>query len=228
MKNARHTSLLDRANEQIDRNKTAGIGLLVLILVVFGGYTTYTNFQQKHEDKAQSEYFEAERLFAANQGAKEFTEDKKAKTAPAVNVDTTQVEQKLNDVIIEYPKTKAAIQAAMMMADIQVEKKDTAKAIAVLENSFKNYSGELIDSMMALKLSSLYEQNKQCDKALPVLDKVYNAEVTELKPEALLRKALCEESLGNADQAKLSYQKLATEFSDTNQGQQAQKYLKIM
>ena len=58
--------------------------------------------------------------------------------------------------------------------------------------------------------------------------KVYNSKVAELKPEALLRQALCEETLGQTDKAKQSYQKLATEFADSSQGQQAQKYLKTL
>jgi len=225
----KNLSLMDKTTQQIDKNKTAGIGLLVLILTIFGGYTAYSSYQQKYEDKAQSAYFEAERLYAANQGAKEFTKkETPKKDAPETNVDTTQIEQKLNSVMEEYPKSKAAIQSAILMADIHIEKKNVPQAISTLEKSFASFSGELIDSMMALKLSSLYEQNKQCDKALPVLEKIFNSEVTELKPEALLREALCEESLGNMDKAKQSYQKLSTEFSDTNQGQQAQKYLKIM
>lgn len=228
MKDIQPTSLMDKANSQVNKNKTAIIGFLVLILAVFGGYQIYAAQKTKYEEKAQSAFFEAERLHAANQGAKEFTKENSKKDAPPVNVDTTQVEQKLNSVIEEFPKSTAASQAALLIADIQIEKKDSTKAISTLEKSFSNYSGHLIDSLVALKLSSLYEQNSQCDKALPVLAEIFNSKVTELKPEALLRQALCEETLGQTDKAKQSYQKLATEYADSAQGQQAQKYLKIM
>lgn len=224
MKDIQQSSLLDKASHSIDKNKTATVGLLVLILAVFGAYTAYSSYQQKYEDKAQAAFFEAERLYAVSQGSKAHPE----KDAAPTNVDTTQVEEKLNSVINEFPKSAAAVQASVLMADIELEKKDSTKAIATLEKSFESFNGHLIDSLMALKLSSLYEQNKQCDKAIPVLEKIYNSEVKELRPEALLRQALCEETLGQAEKAKQSYQKLATEYSDTNQGQQAQKYLKIM
>ena len=228
MKDVQQTSLFEKVNRTIDQNKTAVLGLLILILAGFAGITAYSAYTQKFEEKAQSAFFEAERLHAANQGAKEFTKNGATKDAPPVNVDTTQVEEKLNNVMNDYPKSKAGIQAAVLMADIQLEKKDSVKAIQTLERSYSNFSGHLIDSLMALKLSGLYEQNKQCDKAITVLDKIYNSKVAELKPEALLRIALCEEMLGQKDKAKQSYQKLATEHSDSTQGQQAQKFLKIM
>jgi predicted negative regulator of RcsB-dependent stress response len=228
VKDIKQSSIFEKTNRTIDQNKTAISGLVILLLVGFGGYTAYSAYTQKFEDKAQSAFFEAERLYASSQPAKEDPKDPKAKVTPPVNVDTTQVEAKLNSVIADYPKSKAGIQASILIADINLQKKDSAKAIRALERSYSEFQGHLIDSLMALKLSGLYEQNKQCDKALPVLEKVYNSQVPELKPEALLRQALCEETLGQNDKAKQSYQKLATEYSDSSQGQQAQKFLKIM
>lgn len=224
MKDIQPTSLIDQVNHFVNQNKTAVIGLVVLIVVGFGGYSIYSSYNHKYEDKAQSAFFEAERLYAVTQPAP--TAD--GKPADTSKVDTAQVEEKLTGVLTEFPKSKASSQAAILMADIQLKKNDTAKAIGVLEKGYSNFSGHLIDSMLALKLSGVYEQNSQCDKALPVLVKVYNSKVAELKPEALLRQALCEETLGQTDKAKQSYQKLATEFADTSQGQQAQKYLKIL
>jgi len=224
VKDIQQTSLIDKANHFIDQNKTVVIGLVVLVVAVFGGYSIYSTYNHKYEDKAQSAFFEAERLYAVSQLAPT-ADGAKVDTS---KVDTTQAEEKLTDVITEFPKSKASSQAAILMADIQLKKNDTAKAIGVLEKGFSNFSGHLIDSMLALKLSGVYEQNSQCDKALPVLVKVYNSKVAELKPEALLRQALCEETLGQTDKAKQSYQKLATEFADSSQGQQAQKYLKTL
>lgn len=228
MKDIQEKTLIDSVNQQITKNKTAFIGFIVLIVAGFGSYAAYQNYNQKYEDKAQTELFQAERLHAANQGAKNFTKENSDKNAPPVNIDTTQVEQKLNSVIEEFPKSLAAKQASLLIADIQLEKKDSTKAILALEKGFSNFKGHLVDSMLALKLSNAYEQNSQCDKALPVLEKVYNSKIAELKPEALLRQALCEETLGQTEKAKQSYQKLATEFADTNQGQQALKYLKVL
>lgn len=228
VKDVQATSLIDKANDQINKNKTAVIGLLVLVLAGFGSYAAYDSYKQKYEEKAQTALFEAERLHAANQGAKAFTKENSAKDAPPVNVDTTQVESKLNHVISEFPKSTAAKQASLLMADIQLDKKDSAKAISTLEQGFSQFSGHLVDALLGLKLSGLYEQNKQCDKALSVLQEVANSKIAEAKPEALLRQALCEETLGQTDKAKQTYQKLATEFADSSQGQQAQKYLKIL
>ena len=228
MKDVQNTSLVDKMNQFINKNSTAVLGLLVIIAVGFGAYSVLSSYNQKYEEKAQTVFFEAERLHNANQGAKEFTKENSKADAPPVNVDTAQVEQKLNSLIEEFPKSKASIQAALLMSDIYLDKKDSAKALETLEKSFSKFNGRLLDSLLGLKLSGLYEQNNQCDKALPVLEKVYNSKVEELRPEALLRQALCEEVLGQADKAKQTYQKLATEHSDTNQGQQAQKYLKIM
>jgi predicted negative regulator of RcsB-dependent stress response len=226
VKDIKNASLVDKANQTIDQNKTAVLGLTILLLAGFAGYTAYTAYDQKFEEKAQSAFFEAESLYAASQPPKE--KDPTKKETPAPTVDTAKVEEKLNSVINDYPKSKAGIQASMLIADIHVKNNDSTKAIQTLERGFSEFSGHLIDSLLALKLSGLYEQNKQCDKALPVLEKIYNSKVTELKPEALLRTALCEETLGQKDKAKTSYQKLATEYSDSSQGQQAQKFLKIM
>lgn len=228
MKDIQQKSLFDQANEQINKNKTAVIGLVVLMFAGLASYVGYGEYKIKYEEKAQTAFFEAERLHAANQGAKEFTKSQTAKDAPPVNVDTTQVEQKLNSVIEEYPKSTASAQASILMADILLEKKEDQRAIIALERGYSNFSGNLVHSVLALKLSNVYEKNNQCDKALPVLENVYNSKFAELKPEALLRRALCEETLGQKDKAQQSYQKLSSEFSDTSQGQQAQKYLKIM
>ncbi len=226
MKDIQQTSLIDTAVEQINKNKTALIGFLVLVLAAFGGYATYDAYKNQYEEKAQSALFEAEKLYAANQGAKAFAQDNKKETSPSV--DTTQIEDKLNSVIEEFPKSTAAKQASLLSAEILLSKKDTQKAISALEKGFSNYSGHLADSILALKLSNLYEQNNQCDKAIPVLETVFKSKTAELKPEILLRQALCEETLGQVDKAKQSFQKLATEFSDSSQGQQAQKYLKVL
>ncbi len=228
MKDIQPTSLIDKVNNQINKNKTVVIGFLVLVLAGFGGYSIYSTYNHKYEEKAQSAFFEAERLHAANQVAAQPTKNQNSKDVPPANVDTTQVEEKLTSLIIEFPKSRASVQASILFADILLQKKDSAKAIGVLEKEFSSYSGHLLDSMLALKLSGVYEQNSQCDKALPVLEKIYKSKVSELKPEVLLRTALCEETLGQTDKAKQSYQKLATEFSDTSQGQQAQKFLKIL
>lgn len=225
MKDIQQTSFVDLANDHIQRNKTALIGLVILLLAGFGSYAAYDAYKNKYEEEAQSAFFEAEKLHVTNQGAKAFTDTNKKEQSP---VDTSQVEAKLNAVMEEYPKSTAAKQAALLGADIYISKKENDRAIAILEKSFANFSGHLADSLVALKLSNLYEQNKQCDKALPILQEVYNSKTPELKPEILLRQALCEESLGQTDKAKQSYQKLATEFSDSSQGQQAQKYLKVL
>lgn len=223
MKDVKEQSIFEKVNTTINKNQTPVLGFIILVLVVFGGITVYNTYNQTFEDKAQTAFFEAERLRAENNKPAD-TKDAKV----AVPANTAQIEEKLNSVINDYPKSKAGLQASALLADIQLEKKDSAKAIQTLERGYSQFTGHLLDSLLALKLSGLYEQNKQCDKALPVLAKIYNSKVAELKPEALLRQALCEETLGQKDKAKQSYQKLATEYSDSSQGQQAQKFLKIM
>jgi len=218
-------SISEQIAEQVHKNRTPILGFIVLVLVVIASYSIYNNYHEKYETEAQAVLFEAERLFNANLSMGEFA---KETSKEPTKVDTTQVEEKLSSIVNEFPKTKARMQASTLLAQIYLNNGDNSKAVEVLEQSFQHFSGDLIDTLVGLKLTNLYEKNKQCDKALPVLEKLTKSDVQEFKPEAILRQGLCEEILGNAEKAKQSFQKLATEYGDTVQGQQAQKYLKIM
>jgi TolA-binding protein len=218
-------SYFDKLAEQTSKNKTAILGLIVFAIVIAAVYVIYDYQKTKKEEAAQTAYYDAERLL--NVDIPKADAKKNEKPAP---VDTTQTEQKLKELMKEYPNTNAAFQSALLLGQIYSQQNKPAQAIEVLESKANEKShSDLIDAILILKLSSLYEQNKQCDKAVSVLDKIAKqSETMEFKPEALLRQALCQETLGQKDKAKDTYQKLSTEFSDTEQGQQAAKYLKLL
>ncbi len=217
-----HISISERIADQIHKNRTPILGFIVLILVSIASYSIYHHYQEKYEAEAQVALFDAERLMNAHLSMGEFAKEN------ATNIDTTQLEEKLQSIINEFPKTKARMQASILLSEVYLQKDDTAKAIATLEHSFEYFKGDLLDTLVGLKLTSYYERNKQCDKALPVLETLTKTDIQEFKPETLLRQGLCQELLGNTENAKQSFQKLATEYGDTVQGQQAQKYLKVM
>ncbi len=89
MKDIQPTSLIDQVNHFVNQNKTAVLGLVVLVVAGFGGYAIYSSYNHKYEDKAQSAFFEAERMYAANQPAP--TDD--GKPADTSKVDTTKAEE---------------------------------------------------------------------------------------------------------------------------------------
>lgn len=216
------SGITDQIGELIHKNRTPILGFIILVLVVIASWSIYGNYQEKYEAEAQAALFEAERLYRANAEMGEFVKES------ATKVDTKQVEEKLTEVVLEFPKSKARMQASTLLGQIYIDRGELSKATDTLEESFKHFSGDLIDTLVGLKLTSLYENNQQCDKALPILNKLTKSDVKEFKPETILRQGLCEEMVGNIEKAKQSFQKLATEFGDTVQGQQAQKYLKIM
>jgi len=229
-------SYLDKLAEQTAKNKTAVRGFVIAIIVLAGGFYAYKAQRERYEDKAQIAFFDGEKAYQDAIAAvtpKEDPKDKKdAKTpppAPTKKPETAQAEEKLKQVLKDYPDSNASAHAALTLSDIYADKDQTAEAVTVLETRLQNGSmSDLLLGLLTLRLSSLLEQTKHCDKALTVLEKLSTAKGnTEFKPEALMRQALCQEELGHNDKAKEIYQKLSTEFSDTQQGQQAQKYLNL-
>jgi predicted negative regulator of RcsB-dependent stress response len=227
-------SFFDQLTMQASKNKTALTGLFVIILVGTGGYYAYKMQKEKYEEKAQIAYFEAEKTYKmAEETANPLPKDPKAKPKEETAkkpVDTKETEEKLQAVVRDYPDSVASFQASLMLAQIHMDANQLTKAIEDLEVKANQKSpSDLVGAILLLKLSSFYDQNKQCDKALPILEKlVSQSGAEEFKPEALLREGLCNETLGKNDKAKEIYQKLSTEFSDTQQGQQASKYLKLI
>lgn len=222
-------SFLEQLAALSQKYSKAILGFLVLLIVIGASLLINSYYTEMYESKAAEELFKAEVLHNANLAMKRSVGDLK-KEGESVTVDVTQVAEKLNHVIQEYPKSTAALQAAITLSDLYYEKKETQKALDVLESSIKNNSSNksVIAQSLRLKLSNYLERSGDCQKALDTLKPVTDTKNSFFKPEALLRSGLCYESLGNNDKAKEVYQKLATEHLDTNQGQQAQKYLKLL
>lgn len=223
-----NTSFFEKVYVQTSKNKTAILGAVVLIVAIVAIYGIYSFQKSKNEELAQTAFYNAEKILKTDQQKKSATVTKKDEKP--VIVDTANAEEALKKVIEDYPETNAAFQAALLLSGLYSEKNLNKEAIDILSLKIKNLSeSTLLNGVAMLKLSYLYEKNKQYDEAIKALDKIITSpQYSEFKPEALLKQALCYESLNQKDKAKEIYEKISLEYSETVQGQQAVKYLSLL
>ncbi len=224
--NQQGLSIFDKIIGIAFKNKNILLALIIAIALGSGGYYAWSLSVAKKEEKAMEQYALGEKLYQAGSSLAQSLVNDPKQTPP--KVDNSQAANHFNQVLKDFPGTKASYLAAIRLSDVYASQNDFIKTTEVLEPIVQSANGKnLIVGMIALKLSGLYEKQQQCEKAVPVLQKLVDHQ-NQLKPEAYLRLGLCFENLNQKDKAVEVYQKLTQEFSDSTQGQQAQKYLKLL
>lgn len=135
--------------------------------------------------------------------------------------------KRLKAVIDKFPTSKAAVLAALDLADLYASHKDPSRAIEVLARVEKALARrELLYGIWTMKLANLRAEAGDCPGAIEGWQKILAGdEHRYLHPEANLRLGVCYENMKDLAKAKEMYQQTFEKFPESSAGMTAQKYL---
>ncbi|MBI5217705.1 MAG: tetratricopeptide repeat protein [Bacteroidia bacterium] len=204
-------SALSRTEQFIEDNKKIISIVVGAIIVVVGGFILYKRFYLKPlQEEAQSQMFVAEQYF------------EKDSFRLALKGDGNNLG--FHDIINEYGSTKSGNLAKYYAGICYLKTKDFNKAIEYLED-FKSS-----DKFLApISLGSIGDANMELGKTkealdyyLKAADKILNDFTT---PVYLMKAGMVYEKLGDTDNALKIYERVEKEYSKTQEGKKAEKYI---
>lgn len=229
--------------KRVEQYRALLVAALGGLIILGGGFSLYTWLNTKKEAKAQAAYYlakkslgEAEEQFVAKPKTAPDSE-KKNETAQPAKIKTGNVETdygtsipNLEAVVKSNPGTRAAVLAAIDLSDILIEYKQVDRAVENLTSALKNLpQDELLYGLGALKLGAAQQARGSCESAIQSWSKITESkQLGFLHGESYLRQALCYEALSQKQKAIELYQKVSTDFADTDAGKSAKKYLRLL
>lgn len=136
-----------------------------------------------------------------------------------------QKAKKYTQIIEKYSKIDLAAFHALYLADFYDEYGKKEKGRALLESlAAERKSATKVNQWLFFRLSSYYMDQKDCNKALPLLTKILKKKKgSYLHNEAHTQIGICHEHMGNIEKAKESYKKA---LQEQGQALSAKKYLR--
>ncbi|MEW6187663.1 MAG: tetratricopeptide repeat protein [Thermodesulfobacteriota bacterium] len=169
------------------RMTIAVVSGVILVVVFFFGLTTY----QKRQDRLGHEkYFSA-----------------------LENGNPDQKLKKLEEVIGNYPRTKAAQTARVNLADLYYQKKDFPRAISAYQSALEKgkFSGD-IKTLILGNLAYAYEQKGDLQQAVSVFSRISQEKESVIQEDSLLNLGRVYLKMGKKNEAKATYQNFIKTF----------------
>ena len=152
-------------------------------------------------------------------------EDKKL----VLTQDMEKLASSYEQVIKEQKKFQTAVASAIDLADFYYrygKKEQAKKLLSLFAFPLKKHS---LYHLAVFQLVSYYMNEKDCEKALPLLSKlISNKKAKAFYMESRLQKALCLEAEGKSKLALEEYEKLNIENSDNYLGRLAKDYKSLL
>jgi len=138
-------------------------------------------------------------------------------------------EDSYRQVIQDYPKTVAAGNASLLLAEILRGEKKYDDAVTVLQNMIdKQPDHPLIDGAW-LSLACTYNEQGKTDQALDTYKHVASAFADRYSaPQALLAEAEILKAKGNLEEAKTTYESVKSQFPDSYFAGEATRKLQLL
>ena len=206
------TEVTGQAEDYFEKNqKPIMIGAILFVLVV-GGYLAYQNLYLKpKQDDAVTQMAEAEYQFARDSFAL-------ALANPGGGYPG------FGDIVKNYGGTDAA-NAALYYAGIStLNMGQYDAAISYLEDF--SADGELLPIMKQGALGDAYSEKGDLDKGLSLYNSAVSAGDNELLTPYYLKKvAMLSQKLGKNDAAVKAWERIKTDYPNSNEAREASKYL---
>jgi predicted negative regulator of RcsB-dependent stress response len=169
-----------------------GSGFVLLVTLYFG-YTAYRNRQERlgHE-----KYFSSLEV-----------------------TDPDQKLKQLEEILKDYPGTKAAQSAWVMAGHLYYQKKDFSRAVSSYQSALNN--GKFPPTFKTLILGNLayaYEQKGDLQRAAGTLSEITQGQENLLKEDSLLNLARVYQKMGKKAEAKTTYQTFLKSFPQSVYG----------
>jgi predicted negative regulator of RcsB-dependent stress response len=222
------------------------LGVVLLVLAV--GWTGWSWWSSHREESAQIALYSVEHPYLKKKDdfaraeylktapkPKDQDEDQKKTEPPAAATGDLQKDYGsevagLQDMVKRHPHSKAAVLAALDLADIFGQYNQVPKAIESLQ-AVSSAVGprDLLYGVVVMTQAALQAINNDCASALSLYERVLNnPRHSFFHPDATLRSAVCLESMKETARAKEMYEQTAERFPESTAGQNAQKYLQLM
>jgi tetratricopeptide (TPR) repeat protein len=210
------------------------LALVAGALIVVGGLATLYIRHQKgtREARAFDLLFEADRVEA------DLIKASKDKSANPLDLLTKadaetqkKYEQKITEVISEYPQSAASLMAALRMARWDQFRKNYAAAISRYDYVMQHAADSdwVLYRAIAFEGRAIAQENM---KSLPEAEKTYDDFVkmngNPLKPLAYLGSARVKQQLGKTQEAKELYEKVLKEFPNSDYEKKARALVALL
>ena len=234
--------------EQITENAPYFVALGVVALLVSASFIGWNWYHDSHEMRAQQALFPVEKAYMAKEDGfkraesqppphKANSKEKSKVESPNLPMATGNLDQDYGSevsgfkaVIAQYPKTRAAVLAALDLAEIYTQYHQPATALQELDLVKGNLGAkDLLRGILLMKTANIQSVKGDCESAVKTWDQVLDqSSFAFFHPDASLRSAVCFEQLNNIARARELYQKTRQQYPDTPAAQSAQKFLQLM
>jgi predicted negative regulator of RcsB-dependent stress response len=178
--------ILNWVKDNVQKTIWIGSGL-VLVLMIYFGYSAYQNRQER---MAHERYFSS--LEISDQ-------DKKLK--------------QLNEIINDYPRTKAASDSRVTVGHLYYQKKDFPRAVSAYQTALtKGSFPQAFKTLILENLAYALEQKGDLQEAAKTFSEIAQGKEIFLKEDVLLSLARVYQRMGKSQETKSTYQTFLTSF----------------
>jgi TolA-binding protein len=200
---------LEGAENWLEENPKIVVGIAAAILIIVGGYFAFNYYKDNQNDIAQNEMFQAVYYFEADSLDKALNGD-------GNNLGFLQI-------IDEFGITDAA-NLANYYAGVSYLKQGKFELARLYLEDFS--SGDLLIQARAYSLiGDSYMEEENYDEAARYYNKAANYKPNKFfSPGYLMKEALAYEKLNQNDKARETYDKVITQYWESEEFQNARKY----
>lgn len=205
-------------------------------VVLIGAVVTLVMVRATQKEKAaQESYFAVEKKLndLKNKKPDALTADKKEKPKAEVPVDYTQIKKELEKVTTDFPGSIASQMAALHLANILVDEKNTDAALTTLQK-VENKDRGLVNTLIQQQIGQLLADKQKCPEAIAIWQKIIERrEAGFIHSETKLQQALCYSKMNDFKKAEeiltnLANQTANPEMSNSASSKEAEKYLRLI
>lgn len=220
------------------------IGIVIGVVVVLSlGWIGYGFWESSRELKAAEAIYKAEaelktveaKISEERSKLAEGQDKKKAATPDQLRPtdyvkDFAPSVAKIKEQIKANGNTKAGLVSALKISYFLMQQKQYQEALAVLDlTTYKPSNKDVLGGFWLMHRGLTYLENQKTDEAIAAYETVTKASaLKEFHPEALLKLGVAYEVKGDKTKAREYYQRLESEFPNTEASTSAQQYLRLL
>lgn len=209
----------------ISKHSKVVVSLIVIAVLGAAAVGGYVFYQETVEQSAQEALFMARKKLrpelSAPLGQPPVEQPKKLNESA----------QDLDQVITKFPKSRAAVVAAIELSQAYLDENKGAEAVAAIKKVNPSMSSsDILFGMYKYQLGKTLSANGQCEEAVTHLNSIANTSGSGnvFKSGALLQTGLCYESMKQTDKAIEVYERISNEFAEGASAESAKKYLRLL
>ena len=175
------------------------VGIIILLAVPLS-YGIYYNVREKKEDGFRNQ------IFSFTQKELKDLNDGKLKPSDFIN--------SFSNLLNETSYSKASLSVLLQSAEIMNSKNDLASAKEILELGQKHFSSGYEKILLGLKLSAVYEDLGENDKAISLLEEMIDSKTKILEGKLYLDLGRLYKKTNNPVKAKEKFQYVLNNFDE--------------